>query len=295
MKPWSAHLHGLDMAGLASFSAQDSGTNVAPDQQIPLLALHGWLDNAESLAPLLRLLPQSNKLALDFVGHGLSAHPPPQQHRPFLDYVDDVLGTLDYLDWPQIDLIGHSMGGGVAVLFAAAFPERVRKLVLLDSLGPVASQPSNFATDLRRGLLARRKVADKQLPVYGSVADALAARVRADNLGGGAIKPPEVAQAMVERGLKPVPGGWTWRTDPRLTTPSPSRFGEPQVLSAIAAIRAPILVVLAEPRANFLSGPYAETRLAALSGAQIERIPGGHHVHLEQTGAVASLINEFLD
>ena len=291
MRPWSAHLHGLDIAGLASF---DGAVNATNDASLPILALHGWLDNAESLAPLLRLLPQSNKLALDFVGHGLSSHPPPEHHRPFLDYVDDVLGSLDHLGWPQIDLIGHSMGGGVAVLFAAAFPERIRKLVLLDSLGPVASQPSNFATDLRRGLLARRKVADKQLPVYASVADALAARVRADNLGGGAIWPPEAAQAMVERGLKPVAGGWTWRTDPRLTTPAPSRFSEAQVLSAITAIRAPILLVLAGPRASFLSGPFAEARLSAFSGAQIVPISAGHHVHLEQTGAVASLINEFL-
>lgn len=292
MKAWSAHVNGLEISGLASFDGR--AVNAAQDGSRPILALHGWLDNAESLAPLLRLLSQPNKVALDFAGHGLSGHPPPQQHRPFLDYVDDVLGILEHLGWPQIDLIGHSMGGGVAVLFAAAFPERVRKLVLLDSLGPVASAPGNFASDLRRGLLARRSVAGKQLPVYPSIADALAARVRADNLGGGAIRPPEVAQSMVERGLKQVPGGFTWRTDPRLTTPSPTRFGEPQVLSAIAAIRAPTMLVLAEPRANFLSGPFAEARLLAFTGARIERIAAGHHVHLEQSALVAQLLQEFL-
>jgi pimeloyl-ACP methyl ester carboxylesterase len=269
MDEWQSNLGAYPLAGLIAASG--------PADVTPRLALHGWLDNAASMAGLLTQLNATRpapSLALDLPGHGLSAHTAAHHHAPFADYLDAVLTVLDAQNWPQIDLIGHSMGGGIATLFAAAFPDRVRKLVLLDSLGPLSAEPNSFAQDLSRGLLARR-APRKLAPVYPDVETALNARVGAFGISELQARP------IVARGISEGSDGqWRWRSDARLTLPSPSRFSEAQVLNAIAAIRAPTLIVLAEPRANFLDGPKLDARLAAYASAQMVSMPGNHHLHV---------------
>ena len=261
------------------------------DQGIPRLALHGWLDNAASMAGLLRALHALHpapSLALDFPGHGLSSHTAPYHHAPFVDYLDAVLAVLDAQNWPQVDLIGHSMGGGVATLFAAAFPEKVHRLVLLDSIGPLSAAPTTFSSDMRRGLLARR-APKKPAPTYPDQQSALAART-------GAIGITEAQAApIVERGLVQSSDGlWRWRSDARLTQPSPTRFSEAQVLNAISEIRAPTLVVLAEPRASFFEAATVAGRLAAFKNADVLNVEGNHHLHVLPDAALVERVAGFL-
>ncbi len=261
------------------------------DQGIPRLALHGWLDNAASMTGLLRALHAVHpapSLALDFPGHGLSSHTAPFHHAPFVDYLDAVLAVLDAQNWPQVDLIGHSMGGGVATLFAAAFPEKVHRLVLLDSIGPLSAAPTTFSSDMRRGLLARR-APKKPAPTYPDQQSALAART-------GAIGITEAQAApIVERGLVQSSDGlWRWRSDARLTQPSPTRFSEAQVLNAISEIRAPTLVVLAEPRASFFEAATVAGRLAAFKNADVLNVEGNHHLHVLPDAALVERVAGFL-
>ncbi len=271
MLEWQTDLGAYQLSGLLS------PNSALENQNTPRLALHGWLDNAASMARLLTALNRirsAPSLALDFPGHGLSSHTASNHHAPFVDYLDAVLTVLDAQNWQQIDLIGHSMGGGVAALFAAAFPEKVRRLVLLDSIGPLSAAPTTFSGDLRKGLIARRS-AKKSIPSYPDPQSALAARV-------GAFGITELQAApIVERGIVQGNDGlWRWRSDARLTQPSPTRFSEAQVLNAISEIRAPTLVVLAEPRASFFEGSTVGARLAAFGNAEIINLHGTHHLHV---------------
>ncbi len=282
MDEWQSNDGAYPLAGLIA-----SG----PTGATPRLALHGWLDNAASMAGLLAALNAISgapSLALDLPGHGLSAHTAAHHHAPFADYLDAVLSVLDTQNWQQIDLIGHSMGGGIATLFAAAFPDRVRKLVLLDSLGPLSGEPVSFAKDLARGLLARR-AQRKPTPVYPDAISALNARV-------GAFGITEIQAApIVARGIvQAADGQWRWRSDPRLTLPSTSRFSEAQVLNAIAAIRAPTLIILAEPRADFLDGPKLDVRIAAYPDAHVVRMLGNHHLHVRPKPELVELVAGFI-
>lgn len=257
----------------------------------PRLALHGWLDNAASMTGLLNALNASYpapSLALDFPGHGLSSHTAPNHHAPFVDYLDAVLAVLDAQNWPQVDLIGHSMGGGVASLFAAAFPEKVRRLLLLDSIGPLSAAPATFASDMRRGLNARR-TPKKSVPTYPDPQSALAARIGAIGISEAQAAP------IVERGIVQLSDGlWRWRSDARLTQPSPTRFSEAQVLNAISEIRAPALVILAEPRASFFDPATADARLASFKNAEIVNIQGGHHLHVCPDAGLVEKVAGFL-
>lgn len=143
----------------------------------PVLALHGWLDNAASYIPLASQW-QRPMVALDFSGHGHSDHRPDGVVTHLVDHVRDVLAVADQLGWQRFTLVGHSMGAGIACLFAAAFPERISRLVLIEGLGPPSTPGEEVASTLRKSLDDMMALADKRKPVYADIADAVEARTR---------------------------------------------------------------------------------------------------------------------
>ena len=93
-----------------------------PEDGQPVIALHGWLDNAATFSRLAPLLPGLRILALDFAGHGYSAHRPAGGSYLLWDNVLDVLLVAQAMGWERFSLLGHSMGAIVSVLLAAAMP-----------------------------------------------------------------------------------------------------------------------------------------------------------------------------
>ena len=254
----------------------------------PALLLHGWLDNAGSFAPLARQLPERRLWVPDLPGHGRSGHRPAGTWYHFVDYVSDVMALAQALGLEHFDLIGHSMGGAIATLLAAAYPERVRRLVLIEALGPLARSAESCAGDLRRAVDARLRLAHKQLKVHPNRAEARRARMQANGLSEAA------AEALIERALMPAPGGYIWGSDPRQTLPTPIRGTEEQYLALLSAITSPTLAIFAEPATPYLTGPDAEQRLAALRPQHVLRYPGSHHLHLENPQPAVLAIADFL-
>ena len=121
-----------------------------------LLCLHGWLDNAASFVPLMPLLREFDLVALDLPGHGASAHRLPGYDYVFVDWIHDVLDALDALGWSRASLLGHSMGGAIATVVATSAPERVRKLALIEALGPISGKPEEAGGRLKQAVAARR-------------------------------------------------------------------------------------------------------------------------------------------
>ncbi|MEO6077148.1 MAG: alpha/beta fold hydrolase, partial [Dokdonella sp.] len=104
----------------------------------PLLALHGWLDNAASFDGLAPLLETRHVVAIDMVGHGRSDWRNASASDYWVDYLDDIDQVFRHFAWNNADLLGHSLGGTLASTYAAAFPERVSRLVLIEALGPLS-------------------------------------------------------------------------------------------------------------------------------------------------------------
>src|SRR4051812_28834072 len=110
----------IDAEGLALHLRERAG----PGPRV--LFLHGWLDHGHSFDPLAEHLPDDWHLAfLDFRGMGRSAHVGPGATYNFGDYLLDAEHALSSLGWPRAHLVAHSLGGVVAVDYAAARPERV--------------------------------------------------------------------------------------------------------------------------------------------------------------------------
>lgn len=256
-----------------------------PGEGMPVLALHGWLDNANSFAPLAEHLPNP-VLAMDFAGHGLSAHRPQASVTHYIDHVRDVLAVADACGWERFILLGHSMGAGVACLFAGAFPERVGRLVLIEGLGPPSTPPEKSAATLRKAVDEMAGLAAKRKPVYEHVEQAVRARMT----GFGGLD-EQCARLLCERGLEAVKGGWTWRSDPRLRLASSLRLTEEQVEGFLRAVQAPALLVLGSEGLG--GNGMFDHRRAWMPDLQVEQLPGRHHLHMEKPEAVAELINPF--
>ncbi|MCF7221756.1 alpha/beta fold hydrolase [Marilutibacter chinensis] len=257
-----------------------------------VLALHGWLDNAASFAPIAPLLDGIELVAIDLPGHGRSAHLPPGADYSFPGAVNSVLDVADALGWDRFALLGHSMGAGIASLVAASCPERVGRLVAIEALGALADAPENTAARMRQAIAASRALRGKSLRVFPDLALAVRARMAAGTQVGSRLAEP-AARLLVERGTVPVDGGFVWSSDPRLTLPTFQRPTEAQVNDLVAGIDCPTLTIFAEPAQPYLPDPLRRARAALLPDGRLVVMEGGHHLHMEDPATVAAAIGDF--
>lgn len=250
----------------------------------PLLALHGWLDNAGSFARLAPLLAtRFHVIVLDLPGHGHSDHLPAGASYHYLDYVQAALAAIDSLQWSRCSLLGHSLGAGIAALVAAAAPGRIERLLLIEGLGPLGDDGTHTLQRFRDAL-APRSDNGKPLRLFRDVEQAISARSLASGL------PAAQARPIVERGLIETKGGWRWRSDPRLTRPSAIRLAESQVRSLLAGADTPTALLLAQPETPYLPGALLRERAACVPDITVSWMAGCHHLHLEHPRAVAGWI-----
>ena len=271
-------IDGLRIAGLAW------GEPSAP----PVLALHGWLDNANSFAVLAPLLEGHYVVAIDLTGHGQSDRRSADATYNVWDDLPQILGVIDALGWKQCDLVGHSRGGIIATLFAAAKPDRIKKLVLLDALIPEPVEESIAPDQLGRFLDDRLRLMARDDRVLPDLESAPMARVRR-----GLYE--DAARLLTSRAVAHSEHGVRWTSDPRLYGASASKLTAGQVAAVLGAIKAPVLVLLAE-HGHARHPELLEMAREHLQNFESATLPGCHHFHmLESAPDIAQRIEEFLD
>jgi hypothetical protein len=102
------------------------------------------------------------------------------------------------------------------------------------------------------------------------------------------------ARLLVERGVRPVEGGFVWSSDPRLTLPTPQRLDEAQLAALVAGIGCPTTVVYADPPQPYFPEPLRSRRARLLPDGRLHVVAGTHHLHMEDPARVAMLIGPFL-
>jgi len=253
---------------------------------LPVLALHGWLDNAASFDQLAPRLPGLRLIALDLPGHGLSDHRPPGVHYHFIDFIADTIAAADALGWDKFALLGHSLGAGIASFVAAVVPERITHLALIEGLGPLSGNPLDGPAALATAIAQMKHLKQKRLPVYPSLEEAIRARYNAGGLSWRA------AAILTIRGTQSVPTGISWRSDPRLTFKSPLYLTEEQVLAYLALIRAPALLIRGE--SGYLARrEYMAKRYTCVPQLEVDELTGSHHLHLEHPVPVSQPLTRF--
>jgi len=256
----------------------------------PILCLHGWLDNLATFDLLATELSEFHLVAVDLPGHGRSSHLPTQASYHFLDHVFFIADILDALQLVNpVTIMGHSMGGAAATIFAGIAPEKVRRLVLIDSLGPLTSEVDQTAARMKEYLSTRhssRTLKNRPMPALQAAIDA---RVRFSVV-------PSIAAdiaGIVAYGCEERDGQWHWLHDARLKSPSPWRMTEDQLIDVLKQVRCEALVIRAENGIVFNDALW-DRRLQQLANGRQVVLPGHHHLHVSHAKEVAREIRSFL-
>ncbi|MCI2810979.1 alpha/beta fold hydrolase [Eoetvoesiella caeni] len=125
----------------------------------PLLLAHGWMDVGASFQRFVDSLVASREvIALDWRGFGGSSASRPSDSYWFYDYYADLDAVIDHIS-PNapIDLLGHSMGGNVAMIYAGTCPQRIRRLVNVEGFGLARTLPADAPARLARWLSELKK------------------------------------------------------------------------------------------------------------------------------------------
>ncbi|MCZ2720432.1 alpha/beta hydrolase [Marinomonas sp. 15G1-11] len=258
---------------------------------VSAVGLHGWLDNAASFSELAPAMSNLSTTALDLSGHGYSDHRPDGSFYHLWDYALDV---IEYLNTKKqsVWLIGHSMGGSVAMLVAALAPEKVRGLVVLDNIGPITEEVATRVTTMQRAIQRMSKFKKGNGTRYKTKEDMILARM------DGFTKLGYFASSkLVDRGAIRKNDQWVWRHDGKLSFPSPYRMDEESVCSFIDKIICPSLLLIANDGIYKEQESLVSSRADYFSWVKLKWLDGGHHFHLEPdtSKVVAEEIKHFID
>jgi pimeloyl-ACP methyl ester carboxylesterase len=280
---------------------------LATPERPPLVMLHGWMDVAASFQFVVdALASERHVLALDWRGFGLTDTPAGDTYW-IPDYVGDLDGALDRLapDRP-IDLLGHSMGGNIVMLYAGLRPDRVRRLVNLEGFGMPRTEPSQTPQRFVQWLDDLKKV--HELRPYPSL-DAVAARLRKTNpllradraawLAGQWSRERAGAGADADADAP----AWELLADPAHKRGTPVLYQVEDILEIWKRISAPLLWVEGDQTdiARWWGKRYTKAefhqRLGVLPGRVEKRVlaPAGHMLHHDQPEALARHLEAFLD
>ena len=259
-----------------------------------MVLLHGWMDVSASFQFLVDALAQDwDVYAPDWRGYGLTDWGKSDCYW-FPDYIADLDLLLERIqaDVP-VNLVGHSLGGNVAALYAGVRPARVRRLVNLEGFGMAQTQPDQAPKryalwlDELREHSGLRPYAD-----FGALAD----RLQKNN--------PRLARPRAEFlarhwGREMPDGRVLLRGDPAHKIINPVLYRFEETRACWAQVSAPVLWVDAAEsetlkRVGLSTGQYAERRAAFSSLRYVTVHNAGHMLHHDQPEKVAQLIEEFL-
>jgi len=271
----------------------------SPDKT-PLVIVHGWMDVAASYQFVVDALSHDHYvIAPDWRGYGQTPSGGVDNFW-FPDYLADLDFLLDhYAPQTQVNLVGHSMGGNVAMLYAGVRPQRIRRLVNLEGFGMPATTPdeapgryAHWMDDLKK--LHRGEMA---LKAYDTV-DGVARRLMKTNPRLGADKANWLAQHWARQDAQ---GKWAILGDPAHKVSHAQLYRLEEVQAIYARISMPVLMVEASSdsmgqwwKGKFTLAEHHE-RLQVVPQLEIVRVEdAGHMLHHDQPERLAELIERFL-
>lgn len=261
----------------------------------PILALHGWLDNAHSFLPIAAaflkspLAQQRQLIAIDWAGHGLSDHRPAGNYYPFIDYVYDLYRLIRQQDWSNVDVIAHSMGAFVANIYAGVDNDRIDHLLAIEAFGLLTYEASDTRATMLKAFASRTNQQDKHRPHYPSVATGVKARQQAGDFGS------EYAELLVARGIeKLADNDYRFRADGYLRVPSAMRLTKEQVSDILQGIKCSYHLILGSNGHKNLIEAVSAWKHCVPQLQQFE-LSGGHHVHMEQPDATIAVFERMIN
>jgi pimeloyl-ACP methyl ester carboxylesterase len=270
-----------------------------PDK-VPLVMVHGWMDVAASYQFVVDAFAQDHYvIAPDWRGYGLTETPAVDNYW-FPDYLADLDFLIDhYSPEAPVNLVGHSMGGNVAMLYAGSRPQRIRRLINLEGFGMAVTRPSQAPSRYAKWMdeLKAFHRGEMALKAYDSVAG-VARRLMKTNKRLTQDK----ADWLAAHWAKPdASGQWHILGDPAHKITNAQLYRVDEVLEIYKAITAPTLAVEAgdDSLSQWWQGKYTlaeyHERLRSIQKVRTAKVEdAGHMLHHDQPERVARLIEDFL-
>lgn len=265
----------------------------------PIILVHGWQDNAGSFDALIPLLPlQYSYLAIDLPGHGLSSHLPNGSFYHQNDMASILEEIRTHFKWKRLSIIGHSMGGVIAFMYALLFPLRADLICVLDNYRPTPCE--RFSVHLTMANM-------KKLYELNSKVNGIPSEYSYDNIrelmykGASQSINPDKIEYLMQRGVKPTTQNskkFQFARDIRIKYIDPYSMEHKVSLNFIKQIKAPYLFIktgdqaYAEPPNLFEEA--IECFMKHNSNFEFVRVQGTHHAHLNNPDVMAHRIGEFL-
>ena len=258
-----------------------------------LVLLHGWMDVSASFQFLVDAFAgRWDVYAPDWRGYGLTDWGKSDCYW-FPDYIADLDFLLrEFAPGEALHLLGHSLGGNVACMYAGIQPERVAKLVNLEGFGLAATQPEDAPRRYARWLAELHE--RPGFKPYASYAE-LAKRLR----DGNPRLTSERAEFLARHWGRDADGKVVLRGDPAHKIVNPVLYRYEEVRACWQQVRAPVLWIdgaetAALKRLRLDAAQYAERRAEFANLRYATVADCGHMLHHDQPVAVARLIEEFL-
>lgn len=243
----------------------------------PLVIMHGLFGSGRNWQSTAKqLTDRFTVYSLDLRNHGLSAH------ADDMDYslmAADVVEFLDEHGLNNATVLGHSMGGKVAMAFALSHPDRVQKLIIVD-IAPIAYQ-HNF---------------DDILQVLNSVPLAdISSRKQADEYLAKKIDVLSLRQFLLQN-LTPISfGGYQWRVNLKSIENNMDAIMGFPTEGLNTTFTKPTLFINGG-KSTYLSPKYQSAALALFPNGAIQTVANaGHWPHIESPAEFMEYLNQFLD
>ena len=296
----------INVRGLRYHVLEWGDAALATAERPPLVMLHGWMDVAASFQFVVDALSSDRYvIALDWRGFGLTDSPAADTYW-MPDYLGDLDAALDQLVFAdaaadrKIDLLGHSMGGNVVMLYAGVRPERIRRLVNLEGFGMPRTKPTQAPKRLLQWLDELKEPA--LMRDYASVED-VAERLRKTN---PLLSPQRAAWlaphwSRQRASVDGLPCRWEILGDPAHKRINPHLYQRDEVLECWKLIAAPLMWVEGDQTdvakwwgTRFTKEEFHE-RLSVVVNVEKHVLgPAGHMLHHDQPEELARRLEVFL-
>jgi pimeloyl-ACP methyl ester carboxylesterase len=266
------------------------GSEAAP----ALVLVHGGRDHARSFDAVAEALRGAwHVVAPDLRGHGDSEWARGGSYA-MAELVLDLAALVDQLGPEPVVLVGHSLGGAIALHYAGLRPERVRKIAAIEGLGASPAMRAELlaqtsAERLGRFVEAVRAIDRREPRGYPSV-EAAAARMREEN----AFLSEAQALHLTRHGVRRrEDGSYGWKFDRYVLTPGVARPDFEGLEALWGRIECPVLLL--RGASSWASDPVADGRAAAFRDARLVNVEGaGHWLHHERLDAFLAALEGFL-
>ena len=262
--------------------------------QVKLFLLHGWMDCGASFKYMAEELAKHfHVIAPDLRGFGNTEHP--QEGYWFPDYFADLEVIIShYVPHGRINLAGHSMGGNIALMYAGINPERVSRVLSMDSLGLPKSESKDAPDKYRRWM--RETLSGEEPKVYPNREMLLRSIYK-----GNPTLSPEMIEDLADLWGKPhgEQGAWMLKHDHRHRYANPVRYNFDDVVEVWKEIQAKVGLMMASESMHFkhfdVEGRLAEAKsvLRIADDNYFVVQDSNHMMHLEKPEQTAKYLIQF--